>query len=1139
MITRESFRKFNTTYSNTHVYNFLPLKKIYSTLLVRLSFCIILLVHFSQNGFTQTGCPAVVAAGATTVCPGNCTTLSATVQATLGTTSYTVNAIPYAPFSYTAGTPIIVGMDDIFSGVISIPFNFCFYGTSYNQVVIGANGDLSFDLTQANAYDPWSQSAGPAPNSAYPTNIMCPYHDIDPALGGAITWALYGTAPCRQLVISYSQVPMFSCTTEIATQQLVLNETTNYIDMYIENKPLCSGWNNGAAILGIQNTTYTTAVTVPGRNGTQWSATNEGWRFSPSGAPSYTLTWFNGATNLGSTPTVSVCPTTATTYTAQLVNTNCDGTKITLNSTVTVNVGGAPVTVLPANPSICPGGNVVLTASGATTYSWSPATGLSATTGSSVTANPAATTTYTVTGISGTGCNGVATVTVTIGGGPALTATQTNVMCKGGNNGSAGVTATGGPFTYSWTPGGATTPSITGLSAGTYTVTVTTGTGCTSTQVFTITEPPALTLSVAGIAAACNGGCTGQLICIPSGGVSPYAFSWNTGCTTPSCNNICAGAYNLTVTDANGCTANGNTTVTQPASLALSFFPTPSHCGVADGKDSVSVSGGTIPYTYSWNPGTLSTLATDVNMAPGIYTATVTDAKGCSIHDTSSINTSSGVTASISASNNVICNNGTTGSATAAGAGGSAPYAYSWSPITCSTPTASNLPAGSYTCHVTDASGCTGQTVAVITQPNPLIVTPVVPPTICITQSSPLTANATGGTGAITYTWAQGAAVITPPVSPVVTTTYTVICTDASGCVSAPATVVVTVNPPLVLSPMTNLSLCPGVNGNLMASGSGGNGNYNYSWSPAAGLSSTLISNPVATPAATTTYTVTLGDNCGTPVVTGTVTVNVYALPMIAFTANDTNGCAPLCVRFTAVSNPACQSAAWQYGDGSTATGCGSVNHCYSTAGSYGVTLTVTDINTCVSTLTKPNYIVVNPVPHAAFTYSPTVISIVNPVVNFTDASTGAYTWNWNFGDITGASSTLPNPVYSYADTGCFNVILLVQNSFGCRDSATNPVCINPDYTFYAPNSFTPNGDGLNDFFVPKGIGVKSEFYTLDIFDRWGNQLFHSETWDKGWDGKANFGPNVAQVDTYVWRVSLRDFNNIKHIYTGMVNLLK
>lgn len=1422
----------------------MTLNKNYTPSLKRFLFPAFLLFLFSFSIQAQTGCPAVVAAGAATVCPGNCTTLSATVQATLGTTSYNVNAIPYTPFSYTAGTAVIVGQDDIFSGVISIPFNFCFFGQTYNQCVIGANGDLTFDLTQANAYDPWSQSSGVAPNSAYPTNIMCPYHDIDPALGGSITWALYGTAPCRQLVISYNQVPMFSCTTEIATQQLVLNETTNYIDMYIENKPLCSTWNNGAAILGIQNTTYTTAVTVPGRNGTQWSASNEGWRFSPAGAPSYTLNWFNGATNIGSTPTVSVCPTTTTTYTAQLVNTNCDGTKVTLNSTVTVTVGGTAVGLTPAATTICPGGHVVLTATGATTYSWSPATGLSGTTGATVTASPTTNTTYTVTGTSG-GCTGTATATVTMGAGPTLTPSQTNVTCNGASTGTASVAATGGttPYTYSWSPGGATTSNVTGLAAGVYTVTVTSASGCSTNSVITITqptafsatstqtnilcngactgastvtptggtaaytyawapsggttatasalcagtytctitdshgcttkptvtitqpagmtlttsftgatcgqsdgsatvtatggagaytyswnpggattatlsnipvgtysvtvkdaggcpqtvvvnvnntggptasitsstnvscnggsngaatvtvtggsapftyswsptggtaatatglaagtyqvtindnngcqtitsviitqppamavttagvnlvcagacngsasvtpsggstpytyswspsggagatanalcagtytctitdagncsvtptvtltEPPAMTLALAGIASTCNGNCTGQLICIPSGGTTPYTFSWSTGCTAPSCNNVCAGAYNITVTDAGGCTATGNTTITEPAPLLAPLFATNAHCGLPDGKDSASVSGGTAPYSYSWTPGSGSATGVYTNLPPGLYTVTVTDSKNCTVQDTSTVHNQAGVTVTVSASSNVTCFNGRNGWATIGCTGGTAPYIYSWSPITGNTDSASGLPAGTYTCNVTDVNGCAGQGTATITQPNLLVATTVIPATICISQSSALTANSTGGTPAYMYSWTVAGTGVTPPVSPVVTTTYTVIATDANNCVSAPATVTLHVNPPLQLDPITNASICPGANAVLTAGAVGGNGNYSYNWTPTAGLSSSTVSNPTANPAATTTYTVIVSDNCGTPADTGTVTVTIYAPPVILFQSPDTAGCTPFCTSFVAVSTPACQNAVWQFGDGKTGIGCGTINHCYDSAGIYNVTLTVTDINTCVSTLTRPNYIIAYPIPHAAFTADPSSVSIVSPTINFTNGSTGANTWNWNFGDFSGASSTLQNPQYTYPDTGCYNVLLLVKNTFGCMDSVTSPVCIVPDFTFYAPNSFTPNGDGLNDVFVPKGIGVKSEFYTLDIFDRWGNLLFHSETWDRGWDGKANFGADVAQIDTYVWRVALTDYQNVKHVYTGMVNLLK
>ncbi len=1109
------------------------------------SFAIIMffavILQFPFHAYSQTGCPSVLATGSTTTCPGNCVTLSSTLQATLGTTNYTVATIPYAPYSFTAGTTVLLGVDDMFTSVIPIPFNFCFYGNTYNQLVIGANGDITFDLTQAGLMDPWNQSAGPAPNSAYPMNIMAPYHDIDPAISGTITWAVYGTAPCRQFVINWDQVPMFSCTTEIATQQCVLNETTNYIDVYMQNKPLCSTWNNGAAILGIQDPTYTTGVFVAGRNGTQWSATNEGWRFSPSGPPSYTFNWTQGATNLGSTPTISVCPTTTTTYTATLVNTNCDGTQITLNSTATVTVGGTAVTVSPATASVCPGGTVNLTATGATTYSWSPSATLNVSTGANVTATPTATTTYTVTG-SSAGCTGTATATITYGAGLTLVPTHTNVSCTG-TLGTASVTATGGnaPYTYSWSPSGGTANTASGLAPGTYTVNVISASGCSSDTTVIITQPPPLSVSLAGISTTCAGGCDGQLICIPAGGSPPYTYSWSSGCTTASCNNICAGNYNLTVTDATGCTVTGTAAVTQPAPMALTLTVVGSSCNRADGKDSVAVTGGTAPYTYAWTPGSGATTPQYNNLVAGEYTVTVHDSKNCAVIDSNQVtNAMASVVASISASTNIKCFAGTDGSATVAAAGGTAPYQYSWSPIINTTSAIANEPAGVYNCTITDANGCTGLTSVTLVQPPPITVTPMPSVTICITQSSPLTATGSGGSPAYTYSWIDATGnPVTPPVSPVVTSTYMVTCTDVNGCTSAPQNVQIIVNPPLEVTTSTNASICPGGSTTLSATGTGGNTQYSYSWMPAAGLSNANIANPTASPSATTTYTVIVNDNCGTPVDSATVTVTLYAPPVITFSATDTAGCAPLCTDFSYTSAPACASTVWQFGDGTNGLGCGPQHHCYANAASYTVKLKLTDIHSCVDSVVRTNYINVFPVPVAAFTATPQVVSIVNPTIQFADLSTFATNRLWSFGDLSGASDTAKNTQYTYLDTGCYKVTLYVQNTFGCKDSTSSEVCVQPTFTFYAPDAFTPNGDGLNDVFQPKGTGIDANNYTLYIFDRWGNQLFESKTYSEGWDGRANHGINISQVDTYVWAVHVLDYNGKKHVFTGMVNLLK
>ncbi len=198
------------------------------------------------------------------------------------------------------------------------------------------------------------------------------------------------------------------------------------------------------------------------------------------------------------------------------------------------------------------------------------------------------------------------------------------------------------------------------------------------------------------------------------------------------------------------------------------------------------------------------------------------------------------------------------------------------------------------------------------------------------------------------------------------------------------------------------------------------------------------------------------------------------------------------------------------------------------------------DINGCPGTHTITNFINALPVPVAAFSASPQPTTILDPQIFFTDQSTGAITsWSWSFGDLTGATSTLQNPNFTYPDTGCYPVTLIVVGTDGCPATIEHPVCIQPYFTFYAPNTFTPNGDGKNDTWSPNGIGIDPANYHLMMFDRWGNLMWETHTWLEGWDGKANGGANIAQIDTYVWKVDLKDVFHEKHQYIGHCNIIK
>lgn len=266
------------------------------------------------------------------------------------TDSYSVDPIPYNPYPWVGANALFVGQDDIWSGVIPLPFPFCFFGQKYNSVIIGANGQVGFDLTQANAGNPWASNGWVAPNNNTGMNntIMAPFHDVNPGViyaGTHITWDIYGTAPCRYMVISWDSVPMFSCTAMLASQQVVLFESTYLIDINIKQKPLCSGWNGGTAHEGIQNATGTVAFMVPGRNGGQWTANNDSYRFTPSGLASGTIsyTWKDVPTGtvLGTGNTLSYFPVANTQVTVDMqVVTLCDTIQAALRDTIDIIVTG-------------------------------------------------------------------------------------------------------------------------------------------------------------------------------------------------------------------------------------------------------------------------------------------------------------------------------------------------------------------------------------------------------------------------------------------------------------------------------------------------------------------------------------------------------------------------------------------------------------------------------------------------------------------------------------------------------------------------------------------------------------------------------------------------------------------------------
>ncbi len=279
---------------------------------------VVFVINIENLSAQAPGCPDIDAGSNQNLnCTNNCTTLVADIFETGSTNQYSVSSIPYAPpFPFTGGTQIFIGIDDRWTNVITLPFNFCFYGNVYNQLVIGTNGVASFDLSLANNFCQWNfttsiPTPGPPPGGIYNNSINGAYHDIDPEVTGFsflppffipnpanINYAVLGAAPCRTFVINWSNVPHYTCNSLQTTQQVVLYETTNVVEVYIQSKPTCNSWNSGNAVIGLQNANGTQGITPPGRNTGNWSANNEAWRFTPNGAPNWSVTWYDDAMNV-------------------------------------------------------------------------------------------------------------------------------------------------------------------------------------------------------------------------------------------------------------------------------------------------------------------------------------------------------------------------------------------------------------------------------------------------------------------------------------------------------------------------------------------------------------------------------------------------------------------------------------------------------------------------------------------------------------------------------------------------------------------------------------------------------------------------------------------------------------------------
>ena len=911
--------------------------------------------------------------------------------------------------------------DDTHSPIVNIGFPFTFYGTAYTDLLISTNGYITFDLSNAGLYSPWTNNI-PIPNPGQiPENaIMAPWHDIDPSVGGVIYEGVNGVAPNRVYVVTWCSVPMFSCNSMINTQQIKLYEGSNKIEMFLQDKPLCLTWAGGTAIQGTVDATSTNfdIVTDPifllPRNWPlTWTATNEGWEFIPNGPTAYTINsipfqpivagtinWFDNNWNqIGIGDSITVSPTTTTTYYASINRCDSGGTvidsiTITLASNITSQLtsndascfgNDATLTVAPDLSTTSPpwniqlmddNGNIILVQNNVWsnhtftglypgTYSVHVAEPITGCSGLSslvvkqvhidlslnafskniscfegndgyiavyadsgyppyqyfidgvLNTNPPpydtaffnnlSAGTYVLSVMDTVNCLIRDTVTITDPNYPlqALAASKTTT-CYGKDQGIAVVQGAGGtlPYSYNWYNSGQVSfsfnDSVYGLFAGTYYAEVTDANGCDTFATINVIQPQTpLTASIQIMDVACKGDSTGYIVATAGGSYAPYSYYWLSGpdtlqaashpvnITRDSLKNLPTGSYELHIYDVWGCFESYSNVVsesTNPLVSTLNKIQDVDCFGDSTGSVQLIVNGGVPNYTYLWDNGETTIIATNLNA--GLHTVWITDDWGCLIEDTISISENSLIEDSITIIQNVSCYGGSDGAVVITSFGGVGSHSYDWSNnhISTSQPdTNSGLLFGSYYVLIEDQLGCRVVDSVFISEPNVLETeASLVAHITCFGFDNGIaTAIAIGGTTPYTFAWdstngqsGDTAFYLTPGI-------HTVFVMDAKGC-TASDTVIITQPNQIIVNIIDSLTIhpyCTGVtSAELTAIASGGTPGYSYLWDDNATIPQTTAT---ATGLAAGIYTITVTDSRDC-VATDTTDISTYTNSMDA-----------------------------------------------------------------------------------------------------------------------------------------------------------------------------------------------------------------------------------------------------------------
>jgi len=812
---------------------------------------------------------------------------------------------------------------------------------------------------------------------------------------------------------------------------------------------------------------------------------------SYSWAPSTGLSCSNCAS-----PTAS--PSVTTTYIVTGSNANsCSGT-----DTITVYVNPLPTVSAGPDKSICAGGNTSLLASGASSYSWTPSTGLSCSSCNNPTATPGSTTAYVVNGTDTNGCANTDTAIVTVNPLPAVNAGADRAVCNGT---AASLTATGAS-TYTWSPAiglsctSCANPTANPTSTTTYVVTGTDTHGCVNTDTVVVSIR-ALPIVTAGADVSV---CKGSSITLSATGASTYVWSPVSGLSCSACASTTATplvttSYVVTGTDTYGCSNRDTVKVTVNNLATVSAGPDQDVCL---GNSVKLTATGTSSFVWTPTTGLSCTSCYNPTATPTAtttYFVTGTDTNGCSNTDTIVVTVRSLPKVNAGPDQSICSGHSTYMSASGA-------TTYIWAPasdLACPTCANSKVNITGTTTFVltgTDTYGCVdSDSVTITVNPSPIVT---VGPNAMICRGNAVTIRASG---AQTYSWQPVSSLSCSScdsaiANPTVTTIYTVVGYAANGCTDTQQ-VKITVNQPPVINVTNDTVLCNGDKIQLKASGA-----YTYSWSPAATLSCSTCAAPYADPSATTTYRV-IGTDINGCIDSDNVTVTVLDKKQVVVGAGDS----------------VCKGKSAQlYASGGTsylwspASGLNN-NNVSDPIATPDTTTTYKVIIKQSSCFADSFYVTVLVYPPISVNAGPDQTVIAGSSVQLQATATGATSYAWSPVNDLSCADCL-DPTATPATTTTYTIT--VTNAGGCK--ATDDVTLNvrcDKSQVFIPNTFTPNGDGVNDRFYASGKGV-TIIKRFSVYNRWGQLVYNANNIPindptYGWDG--TFKGEQVKPDVFVY----------------------